>query len=129
MKTIPWGMATCLFHKFSCLKSKFVPLKTQKSEKKLRLFDFFGLQLFTFHFFLHFFNHCLELIECFFWEVGTFFSKVFMSLVKISYRTKHKKNMKNVQFFDVFGLQLFTIHFFLHFLIQCLELMKFFSES
>ena len=53
-----------------------------------------------------------------------FFSEAFISQVKISYRTKHKKHEKLTNF-DFFGLQLFTFfHFFLHFLIQCLELMK-----
>ncbi len=95
MKTIPWGMATCLFHKFSCLKSKFVPLKTQKSEKNYDFSIFLICNFSLFIFFLHFVYSLLRTNKkCFLWSGNMFFSEVFMSWVKISYRTKHQKTWK-----------------------------------
>ena len=121
MKTIPWGMATCLFHKFSCLKSKFVPLKTQKSEKNYDSSILLVCNFSLFIFFLHFVYSLLRTDEkCFLRSGNMFFHK--FSCLKWKFRTvQNTKKHEKLTIFRFFWYVTFRFSFFSTFLYSLLR--------
>ena len=113
------------FRSFHALSESFVRYKTQQN---MKINDFSTFLVCNFSLFIFSSTFLYSLLrtdeKCFLRSGNMFFSEVFMSEVKISYRTKHKKHEKNT-IFRLFWFTTFHFSFFFqNFFIQCLELMK-----